>query len=644
MPLETRIICYGLQALVRVGFAAKSSYEQSVRDAAIVLPNILAPVWSEADKVRDVFADPDLQAKYLDDDAKFRALQDLDGDEFAREAALVTLAPIVEHAIRETPVLAKRFGADCPPFGTLQGLIVVKQWQDGRGPYGPWARLGLALGHVVIEAVQLHPAAFGLRGRAELYVQAFTGQLEKILPHPDDPRAPGNDRATRVLAITFQAGFAALAELTDEVIEEDHIRDLVVATVKPLVAQLEEVAQGEARLGSIRDTVLGPVVTAAITTLARNPQAFLGASFAPGTALGMVTATFLTAEIGEGDARNHIKSVFSEDGLVRVTKAALAVVAQRPEIIVGRGDGRSDAFARGFVQRLADSVVRFGPPLDRRTAFTKLAVAALDSLAGSSAIFFDPADPWHEATGKVVQDALGDIAAGLQLAVKPSGAARTDERVRLFIAAAFTEENLVGYVRIYLDQAARTPAMLTGRNAGAELTRIVASVTRALALQEGRLLSLDSVNAIAAVAAEEAARNPARLFRLDPAKPQESLAASLIAKLLGAAAAQLRAGEGRSTGVVLFGDTLEQAIVATLRAASGSAVRAAANQDGLLALVDALNALATRADLPIGREEWLMLFRALVAHILRDPAAVELDADSLLALLRNLVVSERTHR
>jgi hypothetical protein len=329
---------------------------------------------------------------------------------------------------------------------------------------------------------------------------------------------------------------------------------------------------------------------------------------------------------------------------VRVTKAALGVVAQRPEIIVGTGDGTSDAFARGFVQRLASSVVGFGPPLDRRTAFTRLAVAALDSLASSSTVFFDPADPWHEATGKVVQDALGDLAQGLRLAVKPTGAARADERVRLFLASAFTEETLVGYLRIYLDQAARTPTMLTGRDAGAELQRVVASVTQALARQEGRLLSLESLNAIAAVAAEEAARNPARLFKLDPAKPEESLAATLIARLLEAAATHLRAGGGRGAGVVLFGDTLEQAIVATLRAASGSAVRAAANQDGLLALVEALNALATREDAPIGRQEWLLLFRTLVARVLQDRAAVALDQESLLALLRALTAPETMRR
>lgn len=644
MPLETQVIFYGLQALIRVGFAAKASYEQSVRDAAIVMPNILAPLWTEADKVRDVFADAAVLAKYLDDDAKFRAFQDLDGDEDARQAALVTLAPIVELAIRETPVLAKRFGPDCPPFGTLQGLTVIKQWQDGRGPHSPWARLGLALGHVVIEAVQVHPGAFGLRGRAELYVKAFTSQLAKVLPHPDDPRAPGNDRATRVLAIAFQAGFAALADLADEVIEEEHLQELVVETVKPLIAQLADVAQGEAKLASVRDTVLGPVVTAAITTLARNQQAFLGARFAPGTALGMVTATFLTAEIGEGDAKNHIKSIFSEDGLIRVTKAALAVVAQRPEIVVGKGDGKGDRFARAFVQQLAGSVVKFGPPLDRKTAFTKLAVAALDSLATSSAIFFDPGDPWHEATARVVHDALGDIAEGLQLAVKPTGAAKADERVKLFIAAAFTEENLVGYVRIYLDQAARTPSMLTGRQASAELKQIVASVTRALARQEGKLLSLESINTIAAVAAEEAAKNPARLFRLDPARPEESLAADLIARLLGAASAQLRAGDGRGAGVVMFGETLEQTIVSTLRAASGNALRAASNQEGLLALVDALNALATRQDVPIGRKEWLFLFRALVAQVLQDPAGVKLDADSLLALLHTRPALEEARR
>lgn len=644
MPVPTAIITYGLQALIRVGFAAKSSYEQSVRDAQIVLPNILAPVWSEADKVRDVFADAALQAKYLDSDTLFATYQDLDGDENARHAAMVALAPIVEVAIRQELILAKRYGADAPPHGTLQGLIVIKQWQDGTGPHSPWARLGLTLGHVVIESVQLYPQAFGLRGRAELYVKAFTSQLQKILPHPDDPRAPGNDRAARVLAIALQAGFAALADLSDELFEEQHLQELVVASVTPLIGQFDRIADGEAKLSSVRDTVLGPVVTAAITTLARHQGAFLGAEFAPGTALGILTSTFLTLEIKDGNASNHIRSVFSEDGLIRVAKSALTLAATRPDLFVGKDARETDEFARRFVGQLAGSVLKFGPPLNTRTAFTKLAVAALDSLAVSSAVFFDPADPWQGVASKLLDAALGDIAEGLELAARRDGSGKPDETVRRFIKLAFTEENLVGYVRIFFDQAARTPGMLVGKGASSELKQIVASVTRALAKQEGKLLSLDHIYEIAAVAAEEAAKNPARLFRLDPARPEESLAASLIAKLLGAASAQLRDGAGRAVGAVMFGDTLKEAIVVTLRAASGNAVRATLNQDRLLELVNALNALATSKELPIGRKEWLFLFQGLVAQALEDPAAIKFDAATLLALLQKVPLLQEVRR
>jgi hypothetical protein len=644
MPVPTAIITYGLQALIRVGFAAKSSYEQSVRDAQIVMPNILAPVWSESDKIRDVFADAGVQSAYLGTDELFACYEDLNGEESARLAALVTLAPIVECAIREVPVLAKRYGADAPPFGTLQGLTVIKQWQDGTGPHGPWARLGLTLGHVVIESVQLHPAAFGLRGRAELYVKAFTSQLQKVLPHPDDPRAPGNDRAARVLAIALQAGFAALADLSDEMIEERHLQELVVASVAPLIAQFDRIADGEAKLGSVRDTVLGPVMTAAITTLARNQGAFLGEAFAPGTALGILASTFLTLEIKDGDSRNHIKSVFSEEGLIRVAKSALTLAATRPDLIVGKDASETDEFARRFVGQLAGSVLKFGPPLTSRTAFTRLAVAALDSLAESSTVFFDPKDPWHDVASKLLDTALGDIAEGLELAAGPDGAGKPDERVRRFIKLAFTEENLVGYVRIFFDQAARTPGMLVGKEASSELKHVVASVTRALAKQDGKLLSLENIREIAAVAAEEAAKNPARLFRLDPARPEESLAASLIAKLLATASGQLRDGAGRAVGAVMFGDTLKEAIVVTLRAASGNAVRATLNQDRLLELVDALNALATSRELPIGRKEWLFLFRGLVAQALQDPVGMKFDADSLLLLLQKSPLPEEVRR
>jgi hypothetical protein len=644
MPVPTAIITYGLQALIRVGFAAKSSYEQSVRDAQIVMPNILAPVWSEADKIRDVFADATVQSTYLATDALFACYEDLNGEENARLAALVTLAPIVECAIREVPVLAKRYGADAPPFGTLQGLTVIKQWQDGTGPHGPWARLGLTLGHVVIESVQLHPAAFGLRGRAELYVKAFTSQLQKILPHPDDPRAPGNERAARVLAIALQAGFAALADLSDELIEERHLQELVVASVSPLIAQFDRIADGEAKLGSVRDTVLGPVVTAAITTLARNQGAFLGEAFAPGTALGILASTFLTLEIKDGDSRNHIKSVFSEDGLIRVAKSALTLAATRPELIVGKdaeGDGRVRAPLRRTARRQRAEIRAAAQQQDR----VHQAGRGRARLAG---------DEQHRLLRSQGSLARRGVEAARHGARRHRPGPRAGRRVgwrrqaRRDCAPLHQARLHRGEPRRLCQDLLRSGgahaghAGRQGSELGAEIRRRVgharageAGGQAALARQHPR----DRRRRRRGGGEEPGAPVPPR-----SARPEESLAASLIAKLLTAASGQLRDGAGRAVGAVMFGDTLKEAIVVTLRAASGNAVRATLNQDRLLELVDALNALATSRELPIGRKEWLFLFRGLVAQALQDPVGMKFDADSLLLLLQKSPLPEEVRR
>jgi hypothetical protein len=197
------------------------------------------------------------------------------------------------------------------------------------------------------------------------------------------------------------------------------------------------------------------------------------------------------------------------------------------------------------------------------------------------------------------------------------------------LARVLSSRQLLDLATILLRQAG-TPGMLAaGRT---ELEAITRGVASAIAGDERGLLAPDDWLAVARIAATEAAANPGRLFPLATTSPDAGPAADLIAVLLASGTRDV--ARGRDGGAVLFGATLRDAIVCTLRAQTGRGGAAVDRPAAVAALAGRLNALAADEPGRYGSREWLALYRALLPRALRgDPVdAVPRDAlDRLLA-------------
>ena len=186
----------------------------------------------------------------------------------------------------------------------------------------------------------------------------------------------------------------------------------------------------------------------------------------------------------------------------------------------------------------------------------------------------------------------------------------------------FSKDRLVDLARVFVAQVAKTPHLVAGGQD--EVQRIVASIAGAMAEDKNLLLTADDWIKIAGVAAQEAALNPGRLFRLGEK--------SLKGKLLKAAGNDL-SRDGREVGPVMIGETLREAIVVTLRGIAGNVEQAFSRRTDIETLATKLNDAAAARGLTMGGKEWLRLFRALLPGVFSKGEIPELDDARIASLL-----------
>jgi hypothetical protein len=205
--------------------------------------------------------------------------------------------------------------------------------------------------------------------------------------------------------------------------------------------------------------------------------------------------------------------------------------------------------------------------------------------------------------------------------------------VEAILSQVFTEAQMGKLVRVVLDQAASTPGMIVGEAAREEVKTLFAGIARAVSASERNLLSGDDWLEVAAIIAEQTAKNPRALFKIEGTDIEDEFAVRLVTDLLKAAAADFRT-RGRSGGSVLFGETLQTVIKDTVRAVTENVAQAAQNQDHLIAFVERLNGLQSAG---FGSDAWLRMFRAYYKVILFAPdgaaALADIPDDELRALI-----------
>jgi hypothetical protein len=625
------LIIFGVQGLLRLGNAARQSYEQHVLNAPIPLANLEFPKFSDDQKLWNVFdgevehrgrltGNGDLADCWIEGGS--RQVK----DDASRQRLYAEAVKIIGGAVE---------GSDWHAIRLRQqpsALLFAAQFKEGAGPPGPAVRMAFAFADVALGFVVAYPGLLGVGGNGEKLLSGMAKNVQALLPDIDNeadwqtkPGAATYYFAERAFSIVLQAGLETISAHPDALFEEAHLQTLLNKVLEPLVSEFRAGGISRPSLETLRDTLLGPMAKAAVAVLHENPKAFLGDDADPGKAVGAVTQALLGAAL-----QDDLKTLFTQTGMVRLYRAALGVAVAKPELFF-EGQDASDEIARDLLSSLG-TVLKDAPVPFTKSLGAELAATALDCLSENApALLRSGEDAWRGMAAELVRSVVEGVRDGL----RAGGPGATLDEV-------FSREQALRLATIFMTHAARTPGMIVGKQASDELKGIVAVFCTAIAAKNARLMSGEDWLVIAELVIAEAAKNPMRLFAIAaPGQanipPEKQFLAGMLKTLLDAAGPALDQ-QRRSAGVLLFGGTLREAIALTIRAASGNSEEARAHVTELSVLVTRLNALASAQPGRVGAREWLFLFERHVAQVLDKGTLDKMTDDDLLAKLNIPVV------
>lgn len=610
--IPPQLIVFAIVSLIRLSRAADKAAAQFARDRPIALPGLDLPVFSDDNRIKTeidgaerkrVEADPDLGPlwKLYDegqpgdpgyDDAKARLLMEATGIAARRSAgAPAQLGP-----------------------GELGAAILVGQWREGAGPRSPLTGVALTLLDVGLEFVALEPSMLGVR-KGERLIGAFAQNLALLIePDKETQRSFAEEAFTTFL----RASLTTLQENPDLVVSDKDWAKLVKNTLQPIIATLPTTVDNalHLRVRNLADLLLGPVFKAAVATIAESPSAFLGDAAKIDTLPGVVIAAILTEAKG-----NDLTAIFTEAGLAAFVRATLGAMAAHSELVFSASDPtKADRIAQEIVKQVLTTLSQKwqGTPFAGDLGL-HLAAAALLGVKNGLGTLFQEAEPWQALAGKLLTVVIDGLVEGLQ-----AGGADLAK-------SPLSADRMVEFGRIFLEQAAKTPAMIAGKNA--ELASLVKAVAQAMAKDKGKLLGHGDWLEIARVAAAEAAANPGRLFKL-PSGAGGTLADAVLSALFRVA--EREAAERREHGdAVLFGPTLRELIVHTISATAGNIARIAdaTGTRSIELLLDEILKQMRADPKRYGAKELLRVFKFFLAQVLATGTVPTLSDEKVVAAL-----------
>ena len=602
--MDPTLVVLGIRALARVGQAGSAALTQYATDRVTLLPALSTFNFAQDNHIRAFFAaDEDL----VPAEAKAHWVT------FKNSGASPVANDVIRAAYAQVQALEQQ------KFGTA-AVEVTAQWmitQWGKAaPIGPLGRLLVTITDVALEFVAHDPAMFGVGGKAEPLIRAMARSATDLIPDDVDKLGGKNALAHRFAAIFLRAGLQAVADHPAAVFGEERVQVLLKSTLPEIVKAIPDDLSG-LKKEAVIDLLLGPVAQAAMSTLAEDPRRFFGHRFSDDKALGALTRTFLLKASDRG-----LDATFTQEGAIDLWRATLKLASQRPELFLGAAETEAEKFATAVFKDLTDNLAAFRGKFTSETVTTLTAVA-LESVGSNVTLFIDPARPYQGVAGDALKTILGAVSDAIVAA--PGGQSKL----------LSSQEMLTAIVRIVLQQAAKTPGMLV-KSGNDELKRLVAAIAGAMAKDDQLLLSQDDWLEIIAIAAEEAAANPARLFDLKLGAQRMDVAVPLIDGLLRVAALQWRKF-GRGGGAVLFGGTLRDAISIALRAAAGNAAAALSNATAVEQLAERLGDVIARNAGKYGSKEWLHLYRVFIAVALEGGDLATLDEKKLEEALKGAI-------
>ena len=594
--MDPSLIVFGIRALVRLSKAGADSYSQYARDKAVLIPTLQFPPFDKDDFIVDVLLEADQVWRLREGGPLAQYWNGSEPDPKvpgSREA--LYLAAV--QAFAERQAVGKNI---LPQRGIeVAGEVLITQWAKGQGPVGPVGRFVLTLADVALEYVGANPSVLGIGGNGEKLIGALAANLAQMIPDDAADFGPKSQFTERLLGIVLHAGLDALARHPDALVKSDHMEQLIRNVVVPVAAALPTDLSEQARWHDVVEVLMGPAARAAVETVVSNPRAFLGAEFDPSNAIGAVTQAVFqqTQQLG-------LRDVFSEVGWLGIYKAALGVVADRPELFVGDGSAARDAVARELIAGMAGTLRDASPPFGGDLGADL--VGALREVVRVDGPRF-ATGPWQQEAVTLVGQIVGAL----------DGDASVGARKIL------AQPQLLELARMLIGRAAGSPGIVSGgrTDAGALAT----ALAREMAADGGGAMAASDWLAVADVVAQDVFANPGRLF--PAANGGDAPGLGIVEDLVGAATAD------RGKGGVLFGATLREAIVIAVHAATGNASGSGKNRDAVKQLAQRLCEQVLAQQGRLGSKEWLWLFRSLVGGALETGQVGELGEQQISQLL-----------
>ena len=381
MPVQPELVVFAIRAALRIGRAAQLELEDYIRNRAMQMPRILK---MDLDPVGDLRAEIQRQGlvddafltvynQYLEaDSVEERHAAELEIYAFALNKGLVTNA---EQAVEE------------------RGLVTIRQWSEDAENGFPLARIGLAMVEVALEYITTNPGIFGIGTNGERFVRAMAGSIDEILPDSDTPGrvsfTPEQLFGERSLAIFMHTGLSTLQAHIAENVEEEHLRDITVSILQPLINNFRDQTIERRKLNELRDLLLGPMAQEAINAVVRHQGKFLGSRFTKSSGLGAVTEALLKTIAREENVRN----VLNREVWIKIYGAILNVAIERPELFITEDQTATTDFGQNLVQTVARRLKEMTPPFTPAVA-ANVAADAISVLGRHTVILFDQDSAW----------------------------------------------------------------------------------------------------------------------------------------------------------------------------------------------------------------------------------------------------------
>ena len=605
--MNPELILFGIRSVVRLWSVSNAALEERARNAEILFPWIETPDVNVSTKLTSFFNEQENRGYVYGAEAPYAEYWDntkVKGDAISLDALLIAAARIE----------AEKGGKISSDTETQVSVTLVRQWSQKDRPASPLSQIVLTAAAIVLDYVSTNPSLLGLKGNGEKLLAAYATNLSQVLP--DDGKLGPRERfGERLLGVFLRAGLSTVNEHPEWVVAEEHVAELINASINPLLEKWESDPARQLKWQDISETMMGPAASAAMQTLVKHQTEFLGERFEPDQALGAVTRALFVKS-----SEQRLSDIPGRERLLGLYGAVLDMAAKHPRLFLGDDQTGRDALNHKLFTEVLEVLEGLEAPFDHEIG-TALAGVALEAAAARATLLVQTGGEWRKSGLEILGLVTSNLGAGLKANEK--------------LGEVLSGETLTKIARILLSRLSAVPTRVLGHH-NLALEAILKAVKAAMISDEHLLLNADDWVEIVTVAVEEAVANPARLFKLDPNNPSGVLCGQLIGMVINAAS-DAACDPDTGPSAVLYGKTLRDVIVVTLRAGSGNPDAVRTHIIKVEAVVKKLNELVAGHSQNLGSREWLHLFRLLLPSALEGHELRGLDLARAEELLRGML-------